>query len=75
MASEYEKELDALDLRELGEHMWLVEEIPMARIQELCDYHEIRSYKFHSAWLALLEASHSIMDKVDELAGGIQGVD
>ena len=32
------------------------------------------SYKFHSAWLALLEASHSLMDKVDDLHGRYNGV-
>ena len=71
--SEWAADLDMLDLRELADHLWLVEEIPMARIQELCDEHVIDIYKFNSAWLKLLDESHRVMDKVEERMEAIPG--
>ena len=73
--SEWSDDDDVAGLRELSDLVYTVEEIPMDRIGELCSYFGIRSYKFHSAWLALLEASHSVMDRVDELHGRYPGVD
>ena len=55
MSKEWSDSLDMIDLRELADHLWLVEEIPMARIQELCDDHVIDCYKFNSLWIKLLE--------------------
>ena len=72
---EWAADLDMLDLRELADHLWLVEEIPMARIQELCDEHVIDIYKFNSAWLKLLDESHRVMDQVEERMEAIPGVD
>lgn len=66
MPSEWANDLDMLDLRELADQLWLVEEIPMARIQELCDDHGINCYKFVSAWHKLLDESHKVMDRVEE---------
>lgn len=71
--SEWANDLDMLDLRELADHLWTVEEIPMARIQELCDEHVIDIYKFNSAWLKLLDESHRVMDKVEERMEAIPG--
>jgi len=66
MASEWASDLDMIDLRELADHLWLVEEIPMARIQELCDDHDINCYKFMSAWQKLMDESHKVMAKAEE---------
>ena len=63
---EYENDLDMTDLRELADHLWLVEEIPVARIQELCDEHVIDCYKFVSCWEKLMDAQHKVMDKCEE---------
>ena len=41
MASEWANDIDMRELRELCDHLWLVEEIPMDRIQALCDEHVI----------------------------------
>ena len=73
--SEWAADLDMLDLRELADHLWLVEEIPMARIQELCDDHGIGCYKFNSAWLKLLDESHKVMNEVETKMEVIPGVD
>lgn len=73
--SEWAADLDMLDLRELADHLWLVEEIPMARIQELCNEHVIDCYRFHSAWLKLLDESHKVMDEAEMRMEAIPGVD
>ena len=73
MASEWAADLDMVDLRELADHLWLVEEIPMARIQELCDDHVIDCYRFHSAWLTLLDESHKVMDEAEMRMEAIPG--
>ena len=73
MSKEWSDSLDTLDLRELADHLYLVEEIPMDRIQELCDDHLIDCYKFSSAWIKLLDESHKVMDRVEERMEAIQG--
>ena len=73
--SEWASDIDMSELRELTDHLWLVEEIPMARIQELCDEHVIDCYRFHSAWLKLLEESHKVMDEAEMRMEAIPGVD
>lgn len=75
VSKEWQDAQDVACLRELSDLIYMVEEVPMDRIQELCDRFAIRSYKFHSAWLGLLDASHSLMDKVDDLHGRYNGVD
>ena len=75
MASEWAADLDMLDLRELADHLWLVEEIPVARIQELCDENVIDCYRFVSTWMKLLDESHKVMDRVEERMEAIPGVD
>ena len=73
MESDYKHDLDMLDLRELTDHLYLVEEIPMARIQELCDDYVIDCYKFVSTWHKLLDESHKVMDRVEERMEAIPG--
>ena len=73
MESEWKHDLDMLDLRELTDHLYLVEEIPMARVQELCDDHVIDCYKFVSTWHKLLDESHKVMDRVEERMEAIPG--
>ena len=73
MASEWANDLDMLDLRELADHLWMVEEIPIARIQDLCDDHAINCYKFVSAWHKLLDESHKMMAKAEEKMEVIPG--
>ena len=68
-------DLDMLDLRELADHLWLVEEIPVARIQELCDDHVIDCYKFVSCWEKLMDAMHVVMDQCEERMEAIPGAD
>ena len=75
MSKEYEHDLEMLDLRELSDHLWLVEEIPMSRITELCNEHLIDCYKFNSLWIKLLDESHKVMDRVEERMEAIPGVD
>ena len=73
--SEWASDIDMSELRELADHLWLVEEIPMARIQELCNEHVIDCYRFHSAWLKLLDESHKVMDEAEMRMEAIPGVD
>ena len=73
--SEWASDIDMSELRELADHLWLVEEIPMSRIQELCDEHVIDIYRFNSAWLKLLDESHKVMSQVEERMEAIPGVD
>ena len=70
---EWAADLDMLDLRELADHLWLVEEIPVARIQELCDEHVIDCYKFVSCWEKLMDAMHKVMDQCEERMEAIPG--
>jgi len=66
MASEWEHDMDMSDLRELSDHLWLVEEIPIGRIEELCSDHLIDCYKFVSGWHKLLDESHKVMARAEE---------
>jgi hypothetical protein len=66
MASEWEHDLAMSDLRELADHLWLVEEIPIQRIQELCDENVIECYKFVSTWHKLMDEMHKVMDRTEE---------
>ena len=72
---EWANDIDMSELRQLADDLWLVEEIPMARIQELCDEHVIDCYRFHSAWLKLLAESHKVMDEAEMRMEAIPGVD
>jgi len=71
--SEWAHDIDMSELRELADHLWLVEEIPMARIQSLCDEHVIDVYKFNSLWLKLLDESHKLMSRAEERMEAIPG--
>ena len=72
---EWANDIDMSELRQLADDLWLVEEIPMARIQELCDEHVINCYKFNSLWIKLLDESHKVMNQVEERMEAIPGVD
>ena len=72
---EWAQDIDVSELRQLADDLWLVEEIPMARIQELCNEHVIDCYRFHSAWLKLLDESHKVMDEAEMRMEAIPGVD
>jgi hypothetical protein len=63
--SEWAQDIDMSELRELADHLWAVEEINVARVQELCSEHVIDCYRFHSAWLRLLDESHKVMDECE----------
>ena len=73
MASEWAHDIDMSELRELADHLWLVEEIPMNRIQDLCSEHVIDCYRFQSAWLKLLDESHKVMSVAEERMEAIPG--
>jgi hypothetical protein len=72
--SEWAQDIDMSELRELADHLWSVEEIPMSRIQELCNEHVIDVYRFHSAWLKLLDESHKVMDECEMRMEAIDGI-
>jgi hypothetical protein len=71
--SEWEYDLDMAELRELMDMVWLVEEIPMAKIQDLCEDHVIEHYKFASLWNKLLDESHKVMARIEERMEAIPG--
>ena len=71
--SEWASDIDMSELRELADHLWLVEEIPMARIQAICDEHVIDCYKFNSLWIKLLDESHKVMSVAEERMEAIPG--
>ena len=75
MASEWASDIDMSELRELCDHLWSVEEINVARVQELCDEHVIDCYRFQSAWLKLLDESHKVMSVAEERMEAIPSVD
>ena len=75
MASEWVADLDMRDLRELADHLYLVEEIPVSRIVELCEENFIDCYKFVSCWEKLMDESHKVMNKCEERMEAIPGVD
>lgn len=75
MASEWVADLDMRDLRELADHLYLVEEIPVSRIVELCEENVIDCYKFVSCWEKLMDESHKVMNKCEERMEAIPGVD
>ena len=64
--SEWADDMDMSELRELCDHMMLIEEIPMARINDLCIDHVIDSYRFNSMWLKLLDESYAVVAQAEE---------
>ena len=70
---EWAHDIDMSELRQLSDDLWLVEEIPVSRIQELCDEHVIDCYRFQSAWLKLLDESHKVMNLVEQRMEAIPG--
>ena len=75
MASEWVADLDMRDLRELADHLYLVEEIPVSRIVELCEDNVIDCYKFVSCWEKLMDESHKVMSEAEMRMEAIPGVD
>ena len=73
--SEWANDIDMSELRELADHLWLVEEIPMDRIASLCHEHVIDVYRFQSAWLKLLDESHKVMNECEMRMEAIPSVD
>ena len=71
--SEWEYDLDMAELRELMDMVWMVEELPMAKIQDLCEDHVIEHYKFASLWNKLLDESHKVMARIEERMEAIPG--
>ena len=72
---EWAQDIDVSELRQLADDLWLVEEIPMARITELCNEHVIDCYKFNSLWIKLLDESHKLMSECEMRMEAIPGVD
>jgi len=66
MVSEWAADMDMRDLRELADHLWLVEEIPVARIVELCEENVIDCYKFVSGWEKLMDEMNFVMSRCEE---------
>jgi hypothetical protein len=66
MVNEWAADMDMRDLRELADHLWLVEEIPVARIVELCEENVIDCYKFVSCWEKLMDEMNFVMSRCEE---------
>jgi len=63
---EWANDIDMSELRQLADDLWLIEEIPMDRITELCNEHVIDCYKFVSAWHKLMDEMHRVMNTTEE---------
>jgi hypothetical protein len=64
--SEWEYDMDMAALRELTDCLWLVEEIPVARIRELSNEHVIECQRFITLWEKLLDVSHEMTNVAEE---------
>lgn len=64
--SEWEYDTDMAALRELTDCLWMVEEIPVARILELSSDHVIESQRFLTLWEKLLDVSHEMTNVAEE---------
>ncbi len=73
MSKEHSDAISMLELQELADHLFLVEEIPVARIVEISGDHVIDCYKFVSYWEKLMDAMHYVMDQTEERMEAIQG--
>jgi len=71
--SEWASDIDMSELRELTDLLWAVEEIEVAKIQELCDEHVIDCYRFVSCWEKLMDAMHVVMATTEERMEAIPG--
>jgi len=56
----------ASELWSLIDLVWLVEEIEIARIRDLCDEHGISCEKFIEVWNTLCDEAHIIINQAEE---------
>jgi hypothetical protein len=50
----------------LIDELWVVEEIEIARIRDLCDENEISCERFIEVWRELCDESHIIINQAEE---------
>lgn len=63
----WQDEDNTKDLRALVDMVWEVEAIPVSQIVELCDWAQIEHRNFQESWEALLDASHEIINRAEDL--------
>lgn len=63
---DWEREEAHRELWSLINAVALVENIPMHKIEELCNAHVIDCYRFNSTWLKLVDECHKIIGVAEE---------
>lgn len=54
------------ELNNLIDHVYPVEELEIAKIVDLCEAHGIEHRPFVSAWEALLDEAHEIINRAED---------
>lgn len=54
------------ELWQLINDVCLIEEIPVARIVDMCDEHQLDAYKFVSSWEKCVDQCHALVTKIEE---------
>jgi hypothetical protein len=62
----WQDEDNARDLNTLISNVYPVEELNIALIVEICEEQEIEHRKFVSAWEALLDEAHEIINRAED---------
>lgn len=62
----WQDEDNARDLRTLIDNVYPVEELEIALIVQLCEEQDIEHRKFVSAWEALLDEAHEIINRAED---------
>ena len=63
---DWRAEQQASELWSLVDAIWVVEEIEIARIRDLCDEHGISCEKFIEVWGRLCDEAHIIINQAEE---------
>ena len=66
MPSEYADDMLRSELFQLIDDCSMVEEIPMARIRDLCAESVIDCHKYHELWGKLVEQAHELVMVAEE---------
>ena len=67
MEDEWVLEDRCRDLSNLCDDLWTVETIPIYRIKDVCEDYGIDCGRFVKAWNELMDLSHEIVNKAEEM--------
>ena len=63
---DWRDEQEVLELWSIVDALWVVEEIEIAKIRDLCDAHGIRCERFVEVWEKLCDEAYILINQAEE---------